>query len=84
MNLVVVFLCNIFVDRVKDASVNMLQCEVTEYFVSFLRPQTPYTCVFFISFFVFAWTLSENRQGIYPLNGRSRPEELDPGACDFL
>ena len=50
MNLVVVFLCNIFLDRVKDASVNMLQCEVTEYFVSFLRPQTPYTCVFLFLF----------------------------------
>ena len=39
---------------------------------------------FLISFFVFTWTLSENRQGIYPLNGRIRPGELDPGACDFL
>ena len=46
MNLVAVFLCNIFVDRVKDVNANMLQCEVTEYLVSFLRPQTPYTCVF--------------------------------------
>ena len=49
MNLVVVFLCNIFVDRIQDVNVNMLQCEVTEYLVSFLRPETPYTFLFLFS-----------------------------------